>query len=71
MNKQRQYDQIVPIYQSSVLIQDIALKTSKKQWTTETGSERGSGRSVLVAQHDDDDESLLIWCYFVGFCFFL
>ena len=38
-----------------MLIQDIALKTSREQWTIETGDKRGSGRSVLVAQHDDDD----------------
>ena len=34
-------------YNSSVLIQDVALKT---------GCERRSGRSMLAAQHDDDDD---------------
>ena len=54
-NEQRQNDQLEPIYNSSVLIQDIALKTSRKQWTIETGGERVSGRSVLAAWHDDDE----------------
>ena len=47
IDKQRQDDQIEPIYNSSVLIQDRALKTSRGQWTIETGGERESGRSVL------------------------
>ena len=42
------------IYNSSVPIQDEALMTSLKQWTIETGSERGSWRSVPVAQHNVD-----------------
>ena len=54
MAEQRQDDQLEPIYNSSVPIQDIALKTSWERWTIETGSERGSGRSMLVARHDDD-----------------
>ena len=40
---------------SSVPIQDVALKTSRKQWTIGTNGERGPGRPVLAAQHDDDD----------------
>ena len=40
------------IYHSSVLIQDVADKTSL---TIETSGERGSGKSVLVARHDVDD----------------
>ena len=44
---------------SSVPIQDIALKTYREQLTIEMGGERGSGISVLVAQHDDDDEYLI------------
>ena len=48
MDKQRQDDQLEPIYNSSVPIQDIALKTSWEQWTIETGGERGSRRSVLA-----------------------
>ena len=49
-------DQLEPIYNSSVLIQDIALKTTREQWTIETCGERGSGRSVQATQHDDDDD---------------
>ena len=41
MDEQRQDDQQEPIYNSSVLIQDIALKTSQERWTIETeGRER-------------------------------
>ena len=34
------------------LCADTALKTSQKRWTIETGGERGSGRSMLVARLD-------------------
>ena len=55
-------DQLEPIYHSSVLIQDVAWKTSHELWTIETGGarerererERESRRSVLAAGHDDD-----------------
>ena len=53
IDKQRQNDQSEPIYNSSVSIQDIALKTSQEQWTIETGGERGQGRSVMTARQDD------------------
>ena len=56
IDEQRQDDQLEPIYNSSVPIQDVAWKTSQERWTIETGSERGSGRSVLVARHDDDND---------------
>ena len=56
MDKQRQDNQLEPIYNSSVLIQDIARKTSLEQWMIEMGDERGSGRSVLPVRHDDDDD---------------
>ena len=36
-------------------VQDIVLETSQEQWTIETGGEKGSGRSVMAARHDDDD----------------
>ena len=49
MDEQRQDDLLEPIYNSSVPIQEIALKTSREQWTIETGGERGSGKSVLAA----------------------
>ena len=54
MDEQRQDDQLEPIYNSSVPIQYIALKTSREQWTIETGGERGSERFILAARHDDD-----------------
>ena len=54
MDEQRLDDQIEPIYNSFVPIQDVAWKTSQERWTIETDGERGSGRSKLVAQQDDD-----------------
>ena len=56
MDLQRQDNQVETIFNSSVPIQNIALKTSLEQWTIETGGARGSGRSVLAARHDDDDD---------------
>ena len=55
--EQRQDDQLEPIYNGSVPIQYIALKTSRKWWTIETGGERWPGKSVLAARHDDDNIS--------------
>ena len=57
MDQQRQDDLLEPIYNSSVPIQDIALKTSQERWTIETGGDRGSGRSVLAMRPDDDDDT--------------
>ena len=54
MNMQRQDNQQEPMYNSSVLIQDVALKSYREQWMIETSGERGSGRPVLAAQQDDD-----------------
>ena len=56
MDEQRQDDQREPIYNSSVPIQDVACKNCQERWTRETGDKRGSGKSVLVARHDDDDD---------------
>ena len=55
MNEQRQEDPLEPTHNSSLLIQDVALKTYQKRWTVEKGGGRGSERSVLMARHDDDD----------------
>ena len=55
MNEERQDDQLEHLYNSSVLIQDVTLKTFRERWTIETSGERGSGRSILAAQHDDED----------------
>ena len=49
MDEQRQDDQLEATYNSSVPIQDVALKTYRKRWTIEKGGERESGRSVLMA----------------------
>ena len=48
MDEQRQDDQLEIIYNSSVPIQDVALKTYRERWTIEKGGGRGSGRSVLA-----------------------
>ena len=37
MDEQRQDDQPEPIYNSSVPIKDVALKTYQERWTIETG----------------------------------
>ena len=50
-NEQRQDDQVEPTYNNSVPIWDVTLRTCRKQWTIEKGGERGSGISVLMAQH--------------------
>ena len=53
-DEQRQDDQLELIYNNSVPIQDVALKNYWKRLTIEKGSGRGSGRSSLVARHDND-----------------
>ena len=58
MDKQRQVDQLEPTYSNSVTIRDVALKTSRKQWTIEKDGEKESGISILMAKHDDDDDEL-------------
>ena len=55
MAKQKQDDQLEHTYSSYVKIRDVALKTCQKRWMIGRGGERGSGISVLVARHDDDD----------------
>ena len=54
MDKQRQDDQLEPTYNSSVVIQDIALKISWEGWMIGTGGERESRRSMLAEGQDDD-----------------
>ena len=58
MDEQRQDNQLGPIYNSSGPIQDVTWKTSWERWTTETGGERGSERSMLAARHDDEEFKL-------------
>ena len=40
-------------------IQDVALRTCRKQSTIGMGGERGSGISVLIMRHDDDDNDFI------------
>ena len=72
MDEQKLDDQLGPIYNSSVPIQDIAWKTFRERWTIEKGGERGSGRSMLAARHDDDDDDDLRqdidWNIFLSNC---
>ena len=63
MDEKRQENPLEPIYNSSVPIQDVDLKTYRERCTIETGGERGSGKSVLAAQHDDDDDDLVMILY--------
>ena len=56
MAGQSQDDQIKSTYSSSVPIEYVALKTCRKQWMIGRGGERGSGISVLMVRHDDDND---------------
>ena len=58
-DEQRLDDQLEPIYGSSVPIEDLAWKTFREQWMIEMGGDWVLGRSVLAAQHDDDDDEHL------------
>ena len=60
MDEQKQDDQLEPTYNSSVLIQDVVLKTWRKQWTIEKRGEKWSGISVLMTRHDDDYYFVLV-----------
>ena len=55
MDVQTQDNQLEPTYSSSVLIRGVTLRTCQKQWTIGRGGKKGSGISVLIARHDDDD----------------
>ena len=55
MAGQKQDDQLEHIFSNYVRIRDVALKTYRRQWTIGRSGERGSGISMLVAQHDDDE----------------
>ena len=43
-------------------IRNAALKTCQRQWMIGRSGERGSGISVLVARHDDDDDDFTQGC---------
>ena len=55
MAKQKQDNQLEHTFSSYVRIWDVALKTCQRQWMIGRSGERGSGISMLAAQHDDDD----------------
>ena len=61
VDEQKQDDQLEPINNSSVPIQDIALKSSLEPWTTVMDGKRGSERSVLAVRLDDDELSGPEW----------
>ena len=58
MAKQKQDDQLKHTCSCYVRIQDVALKIWQRQCMIGRSGERGSGISVLAAQHDDDDDGL-------------
>ena len=75
MDEQRQDVLLEPTYNSSVQIQDVALKTSRRRWTIERGCEKGLAISMLMAQPDDDDDETshhpdflqFVWLYFIAY----
>ena len=66
MDEQRQDDQLEPIYNNCVPIQDVVIKTYWLQWNIEKSGER---RSALVTRHDDE-EFVVRLVNFVTFYFF-
>ena len=48
MDEQIQDNQLEPIYNSSVPIQDVTWRASRERRKLETGGERGSGRSLMA-----------------------
>ena len=45
-------------YNSSLSIQNIALKTYRERWTIETGDGRRSERCVQASRHDNDEDDI-------------
>ena len=60
MDEQRQDDLLALIYNTTVLVHDVDMKTCRERWTTDTGGERVSVRSIL-AVHDEDDGIILYY----------
>ena len=66
MAKQKQDSQLEHTYSSYVRIRDVSLKTCQRWWTKGRSGERGSGISVLMARHDNDDhlpKFIAFWGY--------
>ena len=61
MAEQKQEDQLEHTFSNYVRIRDVAQKTCQRRWTIGKSSVRGSGISVLAAQHDDDDIYIYIY----------
>ena len=66
MDEQRQDVQLEPTYSSSVPMWNVARRIYWKQWTIGMCGERGSGISVPIVRHDDDD---FLSCMFVLYSF--
>ena len=60
MAKQKQDNQHEHTYSSYVRTQDVTLKTCQRRWIIGRSGERGSGISMLVVWHDDDDDEIAI-----------
>ena len=63
LDEQRQDVQQEPTYNSCVTIQDLALKTGRKQWSIEKDGEKRSGISMLMVQHDGATAAEDIYIY--------
>ena len=60
MAEQKQDDQLEHTYSSYVRMRDVARKTCQRRWAIGRSGERGSGMSVLAAQHDNDEEDYMV-----------
>ena len=58
MAEQKQDDQHEHTFSNYVRIQDVVQKTWQRRWMIGKSGERGSGISVLLARHDDDDNAI-------------
>ena len=56
MAEQKQHNQHKHTFSNYVRIRDVVQKTCQRRWTIGKSGERGSGISMLPAQHDDDDD---------------
>ena len=61
MDEQRQDDQLEPINNSYVLIQDVAWKTYRERLMIGMGGERVSGESMIAGWHGNDDIYIYIY----------
>ena len=59
MAEQKKDDQLEHKYSSYVKIRDVVQKTCQRRWAIGKSGERGSGITVLAAQHYDDLNCLL------------